>query len=72
MSKIGKVVELLIDWENLEFDDLGVSILSLVEKPAIGITWQAFNEQLENEEVDPIIKWQVIRTSERCLIMQTL
>ena len=56
MSKIGKVVELLIDWENLEFDDLGVSILSLVEKPAIGITWQAFNEQLENEEVDPIIQ----------------
>jgi len=56
MSKIGKVVELLIDWENLEFDDLGVSILSLVEKPAIGITWQAFNEQLENEEEDPVLK----------------
>ena len=51
MSKIGKIVELLIDWENLEFDDLGVDIMSLVSAPAIGISWQAFSEQ----EVDEII-----------------
>ena len=51
MSKIGKIVELLIDWDEMEFDDLGVSIMSLVEKPAIGISWQAFSE----EEVDEII-----------------
>ena len=51
MSKIGKIVELLIDWDEMEFDDLGVEVLSLVEKPAIGISWQAFSE----EEVDEII-----------------
>tara|TARA_B110000093_G_C12933903_1_gene394828 strand:- start:371 stop:1480 length:1110 start_codon:yes stop_codon:yes gene_type:complete len=52
MSKIGKIVELLIDWDDLEFDDLGVEIMSLVEKPAIGISWQAFSdlEFRENSE----------------------
>ncbi len=50
-NSIGKIVELLIDWEELEFEDLGVEVMSLVEKPAIGITWQAFSE----EEVDEII-----------------
>ena len=52
MSKIGKIVELLIDWDDLEFDDLGVEIMSLVEKPAIGISWQAFAdlEFRENSE----------------------
>ena len=43
-NSIGKIVELLIDWEELEFEDLGVEVMSLVEKPAIGITWQAFEE----------------------------
>ena len=51
MSRIGKIVELLIDWDEMEFDDLGVSIMSLVDKPAIGISWQAFDE----EDIDPII-----------------
>ncbi len=58
-NSIGKIVELLIDWEELEFEDLGVEVMSLVEKPAIGITWQAFedmqNDNQESEEVDPII-----------------
>ena len=45
MSKIGKIVELLIDWDEMEFEDLGVSIMSLVDKPAIGISWQAFSEE---------------------------
>ena len=45
MSKIGKIVELLIDWDEMEFEDLGVSIMSLVEKPAIGISWQAFADE---------------------------
>ena len=49
-NKIGKIVELLIDWDNLEFDDLGVDIMSLVDKPAIGIKWQAFAAQ---QFVDP-------------------
>ena len=49
-NKIGKIVELLIDWEDMEFDDLGVSIMSLVDKPAIGISWQAFAAQ---QFVDP-------------------
>ena len=42
---MNKIVELLIDWENLEFDDLGVSIMSLVSEPAIGIAWQKFAAQ---------------------------
>tara|TARA_R110000796_G_scaffold61179_2_gene141734 strand:- start:2626 stop:3639 length:1014 start_codon:yes stop_codon:yes gene_type:complete len=48
---IGKIVELLIDWEDMEFEDLGVDIMSLVDKPAIGISWQAFSE----EETDEIV-----------------
>ena len=48
---IGKIVELLIDWEDMEFADLGVGIMSLVDKPAIGISWQAFSE----EETDQVI-----------------
>ena len=52
MSRLGKIVELLIDWDEMEFDELGVSIMSLVDKPAIGISWQAFNE----EDIDPIIQ----------------
>lgn len=42
---MNKIVELLIDWDNLEFDDLGVSIMSLVSEPAIGIAWQKFAAQ---------------------------
>lgn len=42
---MNKIVELLIDFENLEFGDLGVSIMSLVEEPAIGIAWQKFAAQ---------------------------
>ena len=42
---MNKIVELLIDWDNLEFEDLGVSIMSLVTDPAIGISWQKFAAQ---------------------------
>ncbi len=42
---MSKIVELLIDWENMDFDDLGVEIMSLVEKPAINVGWQAFSEE---------------------------
>ena len=50
-NTIGKIVELLIDWDDIEFDDtLGLSIMSLVDKPAIGISWQAFAAQ---QFVDP-------------------
>ena len=37
-----KIVELVVDWENMEFDDLGVNIMSLVDRPAIQLSWQAF------------------------------
>ena len=37
-----KIVELLIDWENLEFEDLGVDVMSLVDKPAIGVNFLKF------------------------------
>jgi len=42
-----KIVELLIDWENLEFDDLGVEVMSLVDAPAIGVDFLAFADQHE-------------------------
>jgi len=43
MSKINKIVELLIDWENMSVDDVGVEIMSLVSTPAIGVEWQYFS-----------------------------
>jgi hypothetical protein len=46
---MNKIVELLIDWDNMEFDDLGVDIMSLVESPAIQIGWQAFSDEETNE-----------------------
>ncbi len=42
---MNKIIELLIDWDNEEVTDLGVDILSLVDKPAIGYSWQAFAAQ---------------------------
>lgn len=42
---MNKIIELLIDFENTSFEELGVDIMSLVDKPAIGISWQAFSEQ---------------------------
>lgn len=47
---MNKIIELLIDFENTEFDELGVQILSLVDKPAIGVDWMAFSEEVETEE----------------------
>ncbi len=57
---MNKIVELLIDWDNAEFEELGVDIMSLVDKPAIGISWQAFSEQKfvdpePGEEHDPFM-----------------
>ena len=42
---MNKIVELLIDWDEMNFEDLGVSIMSLVSEPAIGIAWQKFAAQ---------------------------
>ena len=42
---MNKIVELLIDIDDLEFSDLGVDIMSLVKDPAIGIMWQTFAAQ---------------------------
>lgn len=47
---MNKIFELLIDWDNEEFEDLGVDIMSLVDRPAIGVSWQAFAAQ---QFVDP-------------------
>ena len=48
---MNKIVELLIDWDNLEFDDLGVEVMSIVDSPAIGIDFLAFSEETdENQE----------------------
>lgn len=45
-----KIVELLIKNPDFESDELGVDVVSLVETPAIGYTWQMFAEQ---EFVEP-------------------
>lgn len=42
---MNKIVELVIDFENLPLEDLGVSIMSLVDMPAIGINWMAFSQE---------------------------
>ena len=42
---MNKIVELLIDWDEMDFDDLGVDVMSLVDKPAIGIDFLAFSEE---------------------------
>ena len=42
---MNKIVELLIDWDEMDFSDLGVDIMSLVSEPAIGISWQKFAAQ---------------------------
>ena len=42
---MNKIVELVINLEEFEFEDLGVEILSLVDKPAIEVEWMAFAEE---------------------------
>jgi len=42
---MNKIIELVIDFENLPLEDLGVSIMSLVDMPAIGINWMAFSQE---------------------------
>ena len=42
-----KIVELLIKREDLELEELGVDVVSLVENPAIGYEWFAFSEDAE-------------------------
>jgi hypothetical protein len=55
MNKIGKIIELLVDWEQMDFDEVGISIMSLVDKPALGISWQQFSEETDREMIDGII-----------------
>ena len=45
---MNKIVELVINLEEFEFEDLGVEILSLVDKPAIEVEWMAFAEECED------------------------
>ena len=41
----------MIDWENLEFEDLGVEVMSIVDKPAIGVNFLKFaHEQFVEPE----------------------
>ena len=47
---MNKIVELIINMEEFEFEDLGVEIMSLVDKPAIEVNWMAFSEELEFRE----------------------
>ena len=43
---MNKIVELIINMEEFEFEDLGVEIMSLVDKPAIEVNWMAFSEEM--------------------------
>ena len=52
MNKINKIIELMINLEEFEFEDLGVEIISLVDKPAIGVNWMAFADQSFRENED--------------------
>jgi hypothetical protein len=49
---MNKIVELVINLEEFEFEDLGVEILSLVDKPAIEVEWMAFSEESEDDGAD--------------------
>jgi len=42
-----KIVELLIKKQDLELEELGVDVVSLVENPAIGYEWFAFEKDVE-------------------------
>jgi len=42
MSRINKIIELKAEIDGIEFDDIAVEIMSLVESPAIGVNWAAF------------------------------
>jgi hypothetical protein len=44
---MNKIVELLIDWEDTDFgEELMVNVMSLVDKPAIGIDFLAFSDEV--------------------------
>ena len=47
---MNKIVELIINMEEFEFEDLGVEVLSLVDRPAIEVNWMAFSENIEFRE----------------------
>lgn len=48
---MGKIIELLINVDELEFEDVGVDVMSLVGQPAIGIDFLAFSEEQPNYEL---------------------
>ena len=47
---MNKIVELIVNMEEFEFEDLGVEVLSLVDRPAIEVEWMAFAKELEFRE----------------------
>ena len=44
-EEIKKIVELEIDLDNLELEEMGVSVVSFVEEPAIEVDFMAFNSE---------------------------
>lgn len=49
-ENIKKIVELDIDLDNIELDDMGVSVVSMVTEPAIEVDFLAFNSEEECED----------------------
>ena len=50
---MNKIVELIINMEEFEFEDLGVEILSLVSAPAIEVNWMAFSKEMSEFRENP-------------------
>ena len=49
---MNKIVELVINLEEFEFEDLGAEIISMVDRPAIEVNWMAFSEEVEDDGKD--------------------
>lgn len=57
-ENINKIVELEIDLHDLELDDMGVDVVSLVTEPAIEVDFLAFQKEEDLEKVhDVILDW---------------
>ena len=63
-ENIDRIVELDIDFDNLEMDDMGVEVVSLVTEPAIEVDFLAFNQDttalrpyVDNKGVKKFEEW---------------
>lgn len=55
-EKINKIVELEIDLNDLELDDMGVEVVSLVTEPAIEVDFVTFNSEEDDSRMRAIMQ----------------